>query len=65
MECCPGRSQTRVPWTRSGKDADARAYKRLLSDVADDPRMVTHLQSTRDWVLAEKATADALRSAGK
>jgi hypothetical protein len=39
--------------------------KRLLSDVADDPRMVTHLQSTRDWVLAEKATADALRSAGK
>ena len=39
--------------------------KRLLSDVADDPRMVKHLQATRDWVLAEKALGDALRSAGK
>jgi len=51
--------------TELNRDAVDLVDKRLLSDVADDPRFVTHLQSTRDWVLAEKGTADALRSAGK
>jgi len=51
--------------TELNRDAVDLIDKRLLSDVADDPRMVTHLQSTRDWVLAEKASADALRASGK
>jgi uncharacterized protein (DUF305 family) len=51
--------------TELNRDVVDLIDKRLISDVGDDPRMVTHLQSTRDWVLAEKATADALRASGK
>jgi predicted outer membrane protein len=47
------------------QDAVDLIDKRLVSDVADDPRMVKHLQATKEWVLAEKATADALRASGK
>jgi hypothetical protein len=51
--------------TELNRDLVDLVDKRMLSDVADDPRMVKHLQATRDWVLAEKATADALRASGK